>query len=693
MCWLIDLFIYIVYLHRKFYNFINNVIERKVITAGTKMTSLTNDENVPTMDMRGIKINILRDISKQLNEFNNAERVFYRNKSAIKLANNILQTRSINSNNMIVRQNIILNDLEKVFIKPNMYAAIGDRVINSQKNIIFAVTNITNVETVEYTLTPIKTPDKFRHEANFAFWDWDIENNIIITDDDFNNNTYARDTFMSTKDAMEEITKALTKDSELSYIDLLAVNDEQKSSVGIANRFISHAWKYKFQDIVLTLEERVDPRNDYLWFDICIVNQHHPEYIDFQTTFKDAIGKIGHTMLMLAPWHNPIPLTRSWCLWEINATIETTATLEVVLSKSQEEDFIDTLLDDYDKIKDSLCQIDTRDSKAGNENDERRIKLAVKNTNGGFQAVNQNCQMGIQSGLVDIGKRYLEKLEMDGTNEEENEEPGDEDSNEEDNDEAGAGSENGAPEDDEEDDEYEDDEEAGSENGANEDGNDNEDDDEYEDNEEKKLDLMTNLAQMLQDQGKLKESEIFYRRSLKAAVRLFGANHEDTLDSMDGLASVLHDQGNLVEAEKLLRRSLKRYEEIQGPKGEGTLEAAGALANLFSDRDMLDEAEVLYRRAYVGFEELHGKIHTNSLDAANDLAMFLCEKGELSEAEPLLRHCLSGTTELQGPKHTDTFLSLGNLAGLLEDQGKLKEAEPLYRRALAGYEGKYRNDI
>ena len=39
-----------------------------------------------------------------------------------------------------------------------MNAAIGDRVINSQKDIVFVVTNITNVETVEYTLTPIKTP-------------------------------------------------------------------------------------------------------------------------------------------------------------------------------------------------------------------------------------------------------------------------------------------------------------------------------------------------------------------------------------------------------------------------------------------------------------------------------------------------------------------------------------------------------
>ena len=114
MCWLIDLFIYIVYLHRKFYNFINNVIERKVITAGTKMTSLTNDENVPTMDMRGIKINILRDISKQLNEFNNAERVFYKGNSAIQLASNTLQIRKLNNNKQIVRENIMLNEQDQL---------------------------------------------------------------------------------------------------------------------------------------------------------------------------------------------------------------------------------------------------------------------------------------------------------------------------------------------------------------------------------------------------------------------------------------------------------------------------------------------------------------------------------------------------------------------------------------------------
>ena len=31
---------------------------------------------------------------------------------------------------------------------------------------------------------------------------------------------------------------------------------------------------------------------------------------------------IGHTLLVLSPWRNPIPLRRSWCLWEIVCTLE-----------------------------------------------------------------------------------------------------------------------------------------------------------------------------------------------------------------------------------------------------------------------------------------------------------------------------------------------------------------------------------
>ena len=79
------------------------------------MASIANqNNNVDKMDIRGVKIQVLQDISKRLNEFNNAERVFYKGNSAIKLANNTLQIRKLNNNKQIVRENITLNEINDI---------------------------------------------------------------------------------------------------------------------------------------------------------------------------------------------------------------------------------------------------------------------------------------------------------------------------------------------------------------------------------------------------------------------------------------------------------------------------------------------------------------------------------------------------------------------------------------------------
>ena len=67
------------------------------------MASIANhNNNVDKMDIRGVKIQVLQDISKRLNKFNNAERVFYKGNSAIQVASNTLQIRKLNNNKQIV---------------------------------------------------------------------------------------------------------------------------------------------------------------------------------------------------------------------------------------------------------------------------------------------------------------------------------------------------------------------------------------------------------------------------------------------------------------------------------------------------------------------------------------------------------------------------------------------------------------
>ena len=87
------------------------------------------------------------------------------------------------------------------------------------------------------------------------------------------------------------------------------------------------------------------------------------------------------------------------------------ARLEVVLSRSEEERFVEVLGTDFKSIAAHLCTLDTRRAEAGSADDQKGIHAAVDAEDGGFQAVNQRCQLGIQEGLVDIATRRLGTIE------------------------------------------------------------------------------------------------------------------------------------------------------------------------------------------------------------------------------------------------------------------------------------------
>ena len=47
---------------------------------------------------------------------------------------------------------------------------------------------------------------------------------------------------------------------------------------------------------------------------------------------REGIRHIGHTVLIMIPMRDPLPLKRAWCVWEIVCSLQTGARFETALT-------------------------------------------------------------------------------------------------------------------------------------------------------------------------------------------------------------------------------------------------------------------------------------------------------------------------------------------------------------------------
>ena len=139
---------------------------------------------------------------------------------------------------------------------------------------------------------------------------------------------------LTTTEVNEKHVKLMTAPFQSSFCDMLT--RQQQPAVGVATVFISHAWKYVFLEVIdALLHHFIDKPSTIIWFDLFSNNQHKAVDLDFywwSTTFKSAIEQFGHTVMVFAPWNDPIPLTRGWCLFELYCTVTTRSRFEVAMS-------------------------------------------------------------------------------------------------------------------------------------------------------------------------------------------------------------------------------------------------------------------------------------------------------------------------------------------------------------------------
>lgn len=212
------------------------------------------------------------------------------------------------------------------------------------------------------------------------------------------------------------IVKPDTLSSECCYAKKLLKEDKNASElVGIPNLFLSHAWRYSFHTLMSALDTHFENKtqaekdaarvwNDIFVEDQCNVDSKPKDY--FFTAFLNAVGAIGHTLLVLDPWNAPIPFERSWCVWEIYSTIATEGKLHVALSPDGRKEFWKNLVSNFHVIVNVISSIDAQQAEAFCKEDKKRIDDTIRNSVG-FLRVNQLISDEMRIWLANSGKALL----------------------------------------------------------------------------------------------------------------------------------------------------------------------------------------------------------------------------------------------------------------------------------------------
>jgi len=209
---------------------------------------------------------------------------------------------------------------------------------------------------------------------------------------------------LTTLQVMEKFIIPSTKDTKLSYCEHLASQGRQgfSNSVGRAEWFYSHAWKYLFLNVIdaarlYFAKDVQDGKDPIIWFDVFSVSQHKADIRPFEwwnSAFLNAVGSIGKVLMLVQPFDDEetgtcawVTLTRVLCVFELFACESTMSKFEVTMTRAMSDRFMDSLQRNDWLLLKSLAAIKCEDSKAFKPEDQTRV-FEVINRTIGFQLLN-----------------------------------------------------------------------------------------------------------------------------------------------------------------------------------------------------------------------------------------------------------------------------------------------------------------
>jgi len=221
------------------------------------------------------------------------------------------------------------------------------------------------------------------------------------------------DSALLDKATMEEICqhiiKPITAQDQCSYCEYL--EKTEPFSVGKAQAYISYARSCNFRDIMKAIVAHFNGDEEVtVWIDIFSFNQHQNLRLNSEfliNTLKNGIKEIGKTVMVFTSWDDPVPLTRSWCVWELSCALEEGQSFEIAMTEESKKDFFDDIdhdpLGTIDKI---IARFDSLKVVCYRREDELQIQSAIVDTVGYYE-LNEEIMKNLKEWIINSYEKKL----------------------------------------------------------------------------------------------------------------------------------------------------------------------------------------------------------------------------------------------------------------------------------------------
>jgi len=423
---------------------------------------------------------------------------------------------------------------------------------------------------------------------------------------------------LSTDDVKDRFIVPKTQATKASMCAQL--KQEGDARVQTATWFVSHAWRYKFLDLVAALETFFADEVGVviLWLDLFSTSQHAtfsrpPEW--WQQTFCSAIGRMGRMVMVMTPWENPISLTRAWCLIEIFACQSSGSQFNVALPPSERERFLEEIVSKSGAFYGMLSNVSTEQSECSRDSDKERIFAAVRGLDGGFIGLDRCILKSMTSWLVQQLELQIQKAAADGLVENE-------------------------------------------------------------------LTLMNALAALIGKMGEYDRALLLYEECMTRRQKLLGDDHVSTLESLLGLASLFLLKSDYQRAIPIYEECLSKSKRVLGHHHPVTLSNMHQMAMTLTHIGNRRAGESMFEECLTAREQVLGNLHIDTLSTMNALALAYQYRGAHDQAERLLVVCLNGQKQILGDSHPETLATMSHLGTVFLNRGFFCDCEPLFVKCL-----------